>query len=338
MAFLLFATMLMDAQAEEKKTKLFVEIAPIVINGECLNIQFGAMHKANDILSFGGGIGITEPFKFNVAPNIPIFVRAQAEAKMEGVTPYFSFDAGYGLNTDMIEYGSIIINPMVGVKFGNAYVGVGYYGSALTKGGGMGSSMNIRLGYQFNNGINKSAVKNFFSKTYFSAEIGGGIGLSNKGVKVRDNNGDTNLEDIRFGNNISAQISWMYKIRPNWSAGIGIGVNTYLHRDEFSVEYGKDEIEWLPSIPLYLRGQYTFKEDGSKIRPYIACDFGALINQWFDDAHFIVEPQIGVKFNDKYRVALGFATCNGGILDDGWDLGEEHRRSSSLNLKLGLDF
>lgn len=328
----------MAANAEEKSTSTFVEIQPSVGDADALQLQFGAMYKANEILSFGGGIGILEPYKFNVAPTIPIFVRAQAEAKMEGVTPFFSFDAGFGSCIEDFDASAVIINPMAGVKFGSVYAGIGYFGNIPVKGSGIGSSINFRLGYSFGDGVSKSAIKDFFSKTYFTVEIGGGMGLSS--MKYSDYDKGSYLDDkVTLGNNVSAHISWMYKIDENWSAGIGAGLNTYM---TFISNDHTEDTELVNSIPLYLRGQYAFMEEGQKFRPYIACDFGGLIRLSGDVNcsynNYIVEPQIGVKFNDKYRVALGYSFCNADSYDSYYDRGLESKSVSSLNLKIGMDF
>lgn len=329
----------MVAQAKDKNTSMFLEVQPIVGDCDALNVNFGVMYNANKNLSFGGGIGLLEPYKFNVAPTIPIFVRAQAETALEGVTPFVSFDAGFGACTENFDASAVIINPMAGVKFGKVYVGVGYHGAIPTKGSGIGNSINFRLGYQLGNKVSKPDMRKFFSKTYFTAEIGGGIGLTNIKKNEYWSGGNANDEKMKIGNNITAQLSWMYKINNNWSAGVGIGLNTYVHKFETS---WTEDVEWVNSIPLYLRGQYTFKEEGEKIRPYIACDFGGLIRLSGDVNcsfnNYIFEPQVGVKFNDKYRVALGFATCNGDSYDHDNNSGFETKAVSSLNLKLGLDF
>lgn len=329
----------MVAQAKEKNTSTFVEIQPIVGDCDALNVNFGVMYKANKNLSFGGGIGLLEPYKFNVAPTIPIFVRAQAETALEGVTPFISFDAGFGACTEDFDASAVIINPMAGVKFGRVSVGIGYHGAIPTKGSGIANSVNFRLGYQFNNGISKKDVNKFFSKTYFTAEIGGGIGLTSIRKDQYDKGVGFDDKKMKIGNNITAQLSWMYKVNRNWSAGIGVGLNTYVHK--FKNSY-TDYVDWVNSIPLYLRGQYTFMEEGEKIRPYIACDLGGLIRLSGDVNcsfnNLIFEPQVGVKFNDKYRVALGVATCNGDSYDSDYGKGFETKTVTSLNLKLGLDF
>lgn len=328
----------MVAQAKEKNTSTFVEIQPIVGDYDALNVNFGVMYKANKNLSFGGGIGLMEPYKFNVAPTIPIFVRAQAETALEGVTPFVSFDAGFGACTEDFDASPIIINPMVGVKFGDVYAGIGYHGAIPTKGDGIASSVNFRLGYQFGGGLSKSDVKKFFSKTYFTAEIGGGIGLSS--IKEGDYNKHWSLsdeKDMTLGNNITAQISWMYKIDENWSAGIGTGFYSYCH--SFSNDDIYDDV-WVNSLPIYVRGQYTFMEEGKFIRPYIACDLGGLIHLAGNDnlrySKFLIEPQIGVKIKDRYRVALGYAAYNAQGNEESNYISSES--VSSLNLKLGLDF
>lgn len=328
----------MVAQAEDKKTSTFVEIQPIVGDCDALNVNFGVMYNANKNLSFGGGIGLLEPYKFNVAPTIPVFVRAQAETALEGVTPFISFDAGFGACTEDFDASAVIINPMIGAKFGNVYAGIGYHGAIPTKGSGIASSINFRLGYQFaGKGISKTDVKNFFSKTYFTVEIGGGMGLSS--IKEGDYDkywGLSDEKDMTLGNNITAQISWMYKIDENWSAGIGTGFYSYCH--SFS-EDGYDDV-WVNSLPLYVRGQYTFMNEGNMFRPYIACDLGGLIHlagsPQLTYSKFIIEPQIGVKIKDRYRVALGYAAYKAHGNEEYNYISSES--VSSLNLKIGLDF
>ena len=80
----------------------------------------------------------------------PVFARAQFAGSVEGLNPFVSFDFGYEINTEKISCGAVLVNPMVGLKFGRLYGGVGYVGHCWTqKSAGTTSALNIKIGYKF---------------------------------------------------------------------------------------------------------------------------------------------------------------------------------------------
>lgn len=326
-----------EVKNEEKKTYTFLELQPIVGDLDAINIQGGIMYKANEYLSFGGGLGILEPFKFNVAPTLPLFVRAQAEKKLEGVTPFISFDAGFAFCTENFDYSCVILNPMAGVQFGNIYAGIGYYGQIPTKGSGVGSSVNFRVGYKFGAGKMPDLSK-AIKKTYFTVEVGGGVGLQS--VSAQDFYRGAGYDDkVTLGNNFTAQLTYMIQFGDHWGVGVGTGFRG--HVQSYSTDSFEDT-ELGTTIPLYVRGQYTFFNEGRLIRPYIACDLGGLIdisgNVTYAYKGFLIEPQIGVKFKDKYSLSVGIAAYNAEpeYYYSSYDL--DSKSCASLNFKIGMDF
>lgn len=130
----------------------FAEFAPIIAgdNNPAFNLQAGISHKVHPILSVGAGVGITQSWNFSYGPMIPIFVRGQLEKSVGGLTPYFSFDVGYEINTANTDHGAVLVNPMVGLRFGKFYGGIGYLGHCYTgKYSGTGSNFALRLGMNF---------------------------------------------------------------------------------------------------------------------------------------------------------------------------------------------
>ena len=82
------------------------------------------------------------------------------------------------------------------------------------------------------------------------------------------------------------------------------------------------------------------EKNESNLSNDIACDLGGLIHLAGEDnlrySKFLIEPQIGVKIKDRYRVALGYAAYNAQGNEESNYISSES--VSSLNLKLGLDF
>ncbi len=262
----------------EKKNIPFVELQPTINGSSGFSIQTGFMRNVNKNLLFGMGMGISESFKFNHISTIPLFVRGQIEKEIEGgVTPYFSFDLGYGLNVEDFGDGRIILNPNVGVRFTNIYAGIGYMGTIATSGsGGISSALSVKLGYSF--GRNDDAIRRFMRKTDFGLEAGYGFGCSKVDAKEYSNSGKKD-DKVTLGTNLFMNLTWLYRLTDNWSTGIGIGVKCYTvefdyneaHIYEFS---GSSEKNTNFSIPLFVRGKYVFFDEDKQIRPFLACDLG----------------------------------------------------------------
>lgn len=130
----------------------FVEFAPIIAGGSdtSFNIQGGVSFKVHPNINIGAGAGFTQSWNFEYGPMIPIFVRTQAEHSFGNIAPYLSFDLGYEINTEETEYGAILVNPMLGVRIGRFYGGIGYLGHCYTA-SYMGTESNFvfRLGMKF---------------------------------------------------------------------------------------------------------------------------------------------------------------------------------------------
>lgn len=130
----------------------FIEFQPVQAgkNFTAFNFQGGIAAKVHPNIGLGVGVGITEKWNFDVAPLIPIFGRAEFSGKIGGLNPFFSFDVGYELNTQNTDHGAVLVNPMIGLKFGSWYGGIGYLGHCWTQGGsGTTSCFNMKIGYNF---------------------------------------------------------------------------------------------------------------------------------------------------------------------------------------------
>lgn len=131
----------------------FLEFQPLQAGNHdftAFNIQGGIMADIHPNFDLGIGIGFTERYNFNTGPMFPVFARAQFAGSVEGLNPFVSFDLGYEVNTEKISCGAILVNPMVGLKFGRLYGGVGYVGHCWTpKWAGTTSAINFKIGYKF---------------------------------------------------------------------------------------------------------------------------------------------------------------------------------------------
>ena len=131
----------------------FFEFQPIQVGGDnftAFNVQAGVTGKVHPNVRLGAGIGITERWNFNTSPLIPIFVRGQLEGHLGGVSPFFSFDVGYEINTENTDWGAVLVNPMIGLQFGKWYGGIGYLGHCWTPDyAGSTNCFNMKIGYNF---------------------------------------------------------------------------------------------------------------------------------------------------------------------------------------------
>lgn len=130
----------------------FLEFQPVQAGDHftAFNFQGGIKGNVHPNIALGVGVGITEKWNFDVAPLIPIFGRAEFSGRLGALNPFFSFDVGYELNTENTDHGAVLVNPMVGLKFGRWYGGIGYLGHCWTQGhSGTTSCFNMKIGYNF---------------------------------------------------------------------------------------------------------------------------------------------------------------------------------------------
>lgn len=130
----------------------FLEFQPVIVGDHytAFNVQGGVTGKVHPNIALGAGVGITEQWNFNQGPLIPIYARAEFSGNLKGLKPFFSFDVGYEINTENTEYGAVLVNPMVGLKFGRWYGGIGYLGHCWTpKHAGSTNCFNMKIGYNF---------------------------------------------------------------------------------------------------------------------------------------------------------------------------------------------
>lgn len=130
----------------------FLEFQPVIAGDDytAFNVQAGITGKVHPNVALGAGIGVTERWNFDRGPLIPIFARGQFDFKISSLTPFVSFDVGYEINTEDTDYGAVLVNPMVSLKFGNWYGGIGYLGHCWThSGAGSTSCFNMKIGYNF---------------------------------------------------------------------------------------------------------------------------------------------------------------------------------------------
>lgn len=130
----------------------FLEFQPLQAGDDftAFNVQGGFTSKVHPNIALGLGLGITEKWDFDNGPLIPIFGRAEFSGRFQNLTPFFSFDVGYEINTEHTDYGAVLVNPMIGLKFGRWYGGIGYLAHCWTPShAGTTSCFNMKIGYTF---------------------------------------------------------------------------------------------------------------------------------------------------------------------------------------------
>lgn len=130
----------------------FIEFQPVIAGGETcrFNVQAGIYEEMHSNIGLGAGLGITEQWNFNYGPLIPIFVRGDVHGNMGSLKPFFSLDLGYSINTENTDWGAVLVNPMIGLNFGQWYGGIGYQALCWTpKHAGTTNCFNMKIGYRF---------------------------------------------------------------------------------------------------------------------------------------------------------------------------------------------
>ncbi len=130
----------------------FLEFQPVQAGDDYVsfNVQGGFTGKVHPNIALGLGLGITEKWNFDSSPLIPIFGRAQFETRISRLNPFFSLDIGYEINTNDTHWGAVLVNPMIGLKFGKWYGGIGYLAHCWTPSGADATScFNMKIGYTF---------------------------------------------------------------------------------------------------------------------------------------------------------------------------------------------
>ena len=130
----------------------FLEFQPVQVGDHftAFNLQGGVKTAVHKNIDLGVGVGLTEKWNFDSSPLIPFFVRGEVHGRLGSLTPFVSFDVGYELNTNDTDHGAVLVNPMVGLKFGRWYGGIGYLGHCWTgEHSGSTNCFNIKIGYNF---------------------------------------------------------------------------------------------------------------------------------------------------------------------------------------------
>lgn len=150
--FILSLLIVLSGVFSAKAISPFVEFQPVIAGDHytAFNIQGGFTGKIHPNIALGLGVGVTEEWNFSEGPLIPIFGRFELSGPLGKLNPFLSFDVGYEINTENTHYGAVLVNPMIGLKFGNWYGGIGYLGHCWTpKHAGSTSCFNMKIGYQF---------------------------------------------------------------------------------------------------------------------------------------------------------------------------------------------
>ncbi len=288
-----------------------------------LGVNVAATRQVHEYLHLGAGTGFIETFKFDAGPAIPLFVRAHAEKPDTEMSPFFTFDMGYCLNTENTRNGGFMFNPTLGVRFGDILFGLGYYGVVHN---GVSSNLNIRLGYAFGAHRSNTPLDKALRKFKFSVDFG--ISFT----------GNIYSETYEFeGNNYnvvygyypspSVNLALLYPITDNFDAGLMIGFHCFIHKfkaDGLPKSEVDDEFinrKNVLSVPLALRLKYKFREllISNRYYPFAQLDLGFATytnskikgeEVFASNTQFHFAPCVGLSYDvadGKHSVDLGFS-------------------------------
>lgn len=288
----------LNGYSEGSYAEPFVELTPTVGLGSNsqagIQLLGGSTWKVADQVSLGFGAGLASSFKFDSAPNVPVFFRSKIDLGKSDIVPFLLFDAGYSFNVEHIDYSVIMISPTLGVRTHGFYLGIGYIAGISTKGCcSVGHQLAFRLGYQF--GSNR-ATPNLIKNSTCKVEVGAAYGNGKHRISYDFANG--------LGTEAFARVIWMLKPSSRFEIGIGSGVDVFLP----SFGEGEDKRgQQLVSVPVFVRPQVNISPSESKIKPYVACDLGYSIDDNKDEGFsgLMLEPMVGVSFN-KISLAAGY--------------------------------
>ena len=336
-------------QGSNDKWRGSVEFNPVfyTVKGATpgFDINLTATRKISDYVSAGFGIGVVESFNFSGAPTIPLFVRAHAEDFSKQWSPYFDFDFGYGLNTDDIGLGGLIINPTVGLRYGPVGIGVGYYGTKILKEGyKMGNAVNVRLSYYFGYHRSNSAFIRALRKLEFGIDLGVRFPFGGKvdetasspytgfGAPVGTVFEATATNKFTVAGDIN--LSLLYPVNSNLSVGImaGFGLAPRKEKTTSALVYPQEYLDRNPGsdkgwtterkttdyrtmIPIALRGKYRFRQISvaDRFYPFAALDLGVAIvpdTYYASGSFFYWSPTVGLALDvadGHHSVELGLS-------------------------------
>lgn len=347
-----------NTQYTPSKSSWFLEFNPIFYTGSnspkpAFTIAGGFTGSVSKYVALGFGIGLTESFEFKGNPSIPIFGRMEFEDKSKELSPFITLDMGYGINLDDFSYGSIIINPTIGARFNNIYIGGGYTAFISTNSeGGTTNCINLKLGYKFGSNNNSAFLRFLKQKTYLDMEIGAGIGTNSYKIAYGWNGSIDYYDKIKIKDDFFINLTWNYRIDDNIIVGLGSGlhvdiekVDKYSERFDYNgsyYEYDYTDNCYPVNGSIYARFKYLFLNNNIKLTPFICFDIGPYLS-YSDDGSFayncaFMEPQVGIKFKNV-SLSLGYLYMKSKYKDyDNMSHNDADKKEtiSFLNLRLGF--
>ena len=304
--------------------------------GNTFGATIGAYRSVHENVQLGFGGGIVEDWKFSGAPQMPLFFGLHSEFPVDKFTPTFDLDFGYNLNFQDFDRGSIFLNPIVGVRFGNFGFGVGYMGGkVLLDGYKWASSMNVRFSYYFNyhkTAASENLRKNLNFSVAYSYDFIGSFG------KVEDKNRKPSSRP-----SMGIDLALLYSMSENFSFGPTAGFHVMEYN--FPVGTGPQNERWTSTssnswIPVALRGKYDFKQVSENIYPWVQLDLGGAIAVDSDiTSSFYFSPGIGVSKSvrgGKSSIDLGLSYSM--LKNVSQNYNDDNVTVSLLKLSLGYTF
>lgn len=310
-----------NASAEDA-WKGIANFDPAIINtakGVNTNFEFGltAFRQINPYVGLGFGAAIQENWKFKSGWQFPIFVTAHAEKFGEKFTPTFDFRAGYAFSTQKFDYSSFFINPMVGVRYENVGIGLGYLGSkAQFEGSKWSSAINIRLAYYF--GYHSTSFSRSLTRTNFGVEA------------TLDVAGGSDKYDYKAKTGFGINFFFLYPVWENLEMGPMVGLHHmgFSERLSFSSAARPGLPEWSDDhgslwIPIALRTRYNARQAtfAGRLYPWIRLDLGGYTSIGDEiPSGFYWSPAVGLSLdlkegNHSLDLGIGYTSVkayNGG--------------------------
>lgn len=253
-------------------------------------------YTIDDYVGLGFGLGLRETWKFKGAPGIPLFITTHIEDSKNKFTPTFDFDMGVQVATKSCKNNSsFFINPIIGVRYDQLGIGIGYNGSqSFAKKAAWTSSINIRLSYYFgyHRTSQATAIKNFLSRFQFGIEALTAFTFSNSELEERA---------IDPSSAVGLNFSFLYPLTDNLEFGPVIGLMMQSCKEAMG---STNNLNWttehLTFVPVALRAKYRMRQlPIGPLYPFAQLDLGAKIA--VDDilikSNFLWAPTLGVSYD-----------------------------------------
>lgn len=276
-------------------------------------------------LSVGPSAGALCAYNIGPTPIFPVSLRAKYNFSSHRKSSFYAMaEAGYVFHVGDEISNAWRVSPSVGIEFKHLYLGLGYQFLQWEDDTDKEHGVTLKIGYTFGHGNHHEALVSklrrqrqraaeasrsqdnggesvFSPHAAFKLEAGAGMGLTQPSISTGT------FEPKFIGNTLFMRAVAQYRFTEHLAAGVGTGLETMgFHKSGQGMDMGNLH------LPLFVRLQYTFKDEGDAVRPYVSCDVGKRFKlsgstlEHGSAQGIVLEPTVGIAFH-RWSAGLGYA-------------------------------